>query len=364
MKPELQRFETQNGARVYRIPLQVFPEMWGYAHLVIAGDVRALVDVGSGFDQSNQQLETGLQRVRSEHGEAADWGELTHILISHGHIDHFGGLTFVRQRSPAPLGIHELDRRVLTGWEARVATMAGRLRAYFEQAGTAQQETGELLDFYLLGKQLFSATAVDFTFEAIGMRLGELEFIHVPGHSPGQVVIRCAEILLSADHVLPVISPHLAPEQLSMNTGMEHYLQSLRRTERLAGEVQLVLGGHEQPFTDLAGRIEEIRELYRRRLDKVLELLERPRTIVDLAQPMFGETAGYHRLLALEEAGAYVEYLQQRGYLAFEELEPPEPGAAPVRRYRRSNQQEFTMPRLLDHSIGTDQLSGSAATGG
>jgi len=33
---------------------------------------------------------------------------LTHILITHGHIDHFGGLSYVRPLTPANVGIHEL----------------------------------------------------------------------------------------------------------------------------------------------------------------------------------------------------------------------------------------------------------------
>lgn len=331
----MEAFISRSGARIYRIPLQLFPELWGYAHLVVAGEIRALVDVGSGFGDSNRELEHGLDRVRSEYGESIDWGNLTHILITHGHIDHFGGLNFVRERCAAPIGVHELDLRVLTGYEERVATMAGRLRQYLVEAGVEPQERQDLLEMYLLGKQLFSSTAVDFSFEAAGMRLGALAFAHVPGHAAGQVTIRCGEILLSADHILPVTSPHLAPERLSLNTGMSHYLDSLRQTWRMGDRIQLVLGGHEQAFSDLDGRIGEIWSLYRTRLGRVLELLDRPLTIVELAEQMFGETAGYHRLLALEEAGAYVEYLQQRGYLAIDDLEQLERGTPAPWRYRR-----------------------------
>lgn len=340
---ELQAFVTQNGARIYRLPLQLFPELWGYAHLVLAGPVRALVDVGSGFGDSNQQLEEGLARVRSEHGEQIDWDDLTHILITHGHIDHFGGLHYVRQRSPAPIGVHELDLRVLTGYEERVATMAGRLRQYFIEAGAPDSERQDLLDLYLLGKQLFRSIPVEFTFEAAGMRIGPLQLTHVPGHAAGQVTLRCDGVLLSADHVLPVTSPHLAPERLSLNTGMGHYLESVRQTWRAARPIRLVLGGHEAPFSDLAGRIGEIWGLYQTRLGRVLELLDEPRTIYDLAERLFGATAGYHRLLALEEAGAYVEYLQQRGYLAVDDLEQLERGTAAPLRYRRVSELGLTL---------------------
>jgi glyoxylase-like metal-dependent hydrolase (beta-lactamase superfamily II) len=351
MKPKLQAFISRTGARIYRIPLHLFPELWGYAHLVVAGDVVALVDVGSGFGESNQQLEDGFQRVRTEYGESITWRDVTHILITHAHIDHFGGLHYVRERSSAPIGVHKLDLRVLTGYEQRVATVAGRLKQYFTEAGVAEDESQDLLDLYLLGKQLFSSMAVDFNFEAAGMSIGPLEFTHVPGHAPGQVIIQINEILLSADHILPEISPHIAPERLTLNTGLGHYLESLMRTRPLSEQVRLVLGGHQRPFSDLAYRIDEIWELYRERLDRVLGLLSQARTIAELSDLIFGETAGYHRLLAIEEAGAYVEYLHQRGYLQSDDHKQQTGGQAVATRFRRAADESLSIPRALDMAV-------------
>jgi glyoxylase-like metal-dependent hydrolase (beta-lactamase superfamily II) len=348
MKPRLEAFIARSGARIYRIPLHLFPELWGFAHLVVSDEVVALVDVGSGFGESNQQLEDGFQRVRTEYGEPIDWTDVTHILITHAHIDHFGGLHYVRERTSAPIGVHELDQRVLTRYEERVATAARRLGAFFSETGITEDETQDLLDLYLLGKQLFSSTEVDFTFEAAGMRIGALEFTHVPGHAPGQIVIRIGEILLAADHILPEISPHIAPERLTLNTGLGHYLESLMRTRPMAEQIRLVLGGHQRPFADLAGRIDEIWELYRERLDRVLSILDQGQTVAEISDQIFGETAGYHRLLALEEAGAYVEYLHQRGYLKTEAATAQDGRKPPAIRYQRAVEVAHTIPHALD----------------
>ena len=69
MEPAVQRFETDHGARVYRIPMEVFPGFGGFAHLVMADGFRALVDCGSGLDASNEGLERGLSAVREAYGE-------------------------------------------------------------------------------------------------------------------------------------------------------------------------------------------------------------------------------------------------------------------------------------------------------
>lgn len=331
-------FRSSGGTRVYRIPLDLFPELSGFAHLVVANGFVALVDAGSGFGDSNEHLEAGLAEVRSNHGESINWSDLTHILITHGHIDHFGGLHYVRQRSAAPLGIHELDRRVLSRYEERVAIVAQRLSVYLREAGVAPDEHDDLMQLYLLNKQLFRSIPVDFTYEAQGMQIGPLQAVHVPGHTPGHVVFLLDDLLLSGDHILPRISPHLAPERLTLHTGLTHYLDALELLRPLSSQVRLVLGGHEQAFQDLQLRIDEIRELYRQRLERTLQLANRSATLAELAGGHFGVTRGYHRLLALEEAGAYVEYLEQRGHIGLSDLAGlTDPAVIPMR-YQRVEQ--------------------------
>ncbi|MEI8167702.1 MAG: MBL fold metallo-hydrolase, partial [Chloroflexales bacterium] len=82
------RFETAGGARIYRLPMQVFPSLRAYAHLVIADDYVALIDVGSGQGESDGHLRAGFARVADEWGERVGWADLDRIVITHAHIDH------------------------------------------------------------------------------------------------------------------------------------------------------------------------------------------------------------------------------------------------------------------------------------
>jgi glyoxylase-like metal-dependent hydrolase (beta-lactamase superfamily II) len=179
---------------------------------------------------------------------------------------------------------------------------------------------------------------VDFTYEAQGMRLGPFEMLHVPGHCPGHVVIRLHDVLFSGDHVLDKISPHQAPERLSLWTGLGHYLESLEALRPWSREIHLTLGGHENPINDLAGRLDDIRALHMQRLQKVLDFLEaEPLTVAEVSRKLFGTVKGYNILLALEEAGAHVEYLYLRGILRIENLTEMEQGVGLVPiRYRCS----------------------------
>jgi glyoxylase-like metal-dependent hydrolase (beta-lactamase superfamily II) len=168
------------------------------------------------------------------------------------------------------------------------------------------------------------------------MRLGPFEMLHVPGHCAGHVVIRLHDVLFSGDHVLQDISPHQSPEHLTLSTGLDHYLASLKLLRSWATNIHLTLGGHRDPVSDLYGRIDAIQKLHAERLQTVLDLLEQPHTVLEVSQALFGEVHGYNALLAVEKAGAHVEYLYQRGQLGIENLEELEsiPAPAPIR-YQR-----------------------------
>lgn len=338
----VERFTTIQGSRIYRIRLDLFPSLVGYVHLIVDKDILALIDAGSGVGNSNDQLESGFEIIASEYDEPLSWNAITHVLISHGHIDHFGGLRYVQTKTDAPIGVHKLDRRVLNGYEERLTIVAHKLSEYMIEAGVSDSDSEKLMELYLLNKHLFQSVNVDFTYDEMGMQIGPMSLIHVPGHCPGQVVFKLDNILLSADHVLKDTSPHQAPEQLTHNTGLGHYLESLEKIKPLSDSIEITLGGHEDPIFDLAQRINQIEALHFERLGKVLEILRSPKSIAEATRELFPDVDGYHELLALEEAGAHVEFLEQRGYLTIVNLEDMVPGRPSPIRYQR--REEVTNP--------------------
>ncbi len=348
MKAQVEAYRTKDGARVYRLPMELFPGFWGYAHLVVAGGWTILVDAGSGFAASNDHLQEGFAVVRRECEESLAWESLSHVLVTHGHIDHFGGLAAVREWTPAPIGVHELDLRVLTNYEQRLMLVAERLERYLREAGVPEARREELMSLYLLNKQLFRSLEVDAVLQGSEGIVGPLRWLHVPGHCPGHVVFRLDDVLLVGDHLLPEISPHQSPERLTHHTGLGHYLESLGRMLRWAGDIRLALGGHQGPIHDVPSRVEAIRRMHAERLARVLELLEVPRTVADVAEALFPGAGGYHALLAVQEAGAHVEYLEQRGHLVIDNLDELRRGDAAAIRYRRRSLAMPAPSLLLD----------------
>ena len=94
-----------------------------------------------------------------------DGGPLRAILLTHAHLDHLEGVAELAERCPAPIHLHPSDRPLYDAAPQQAAMFGHQVR------------TPPPPDAELLGGTTF--------------RLGEcdLEVRHVPGHSPGHVLL-------------------------------------------------------------------------------------------------------------------------------------------------------------------------------
>lgn len=328
------RYETERGAWIYCITAQVFPMLAGNIYLLVDGAYTALIDTGSGLGQSTEHVRRGLDQIRDEWGERVGWADLARIVITHAHVDHYGGLGGIRELTSAPVAVHELDRRVLTNHEERLALTSRALSAFLWRAGVSESSHASLMGMYGWSKGLFKSTEVETVLRDGDLLDDRLLVRHTPGHCPGQVCLQFGDVLLSADHVLPHTSPHMAPESITLSTGLGHYLESLRAIAAVPG-IRLALGGHEGPIHDLYGRVAQIEASHQRKLARVFEACAEPHTINELSKLLYPSVGSYDILLALEEVGAHVEYLDQRGELAIANLDEVAGDERAAPRYHR-----------------------------
>lgn len=321
------KFETSSGAKIHRIPLEAFPNFRAYVYLVQKDDTCVLIDCGSGMETSHANLLDGLQQAGLQPSQ------LTHILLTHAHIDHYGGLSQLKPITQAKIGVHELDLQTVSYHEARLALIGHRLASFLAGAGLNEETRDQLLSIYRFTKAIYHSVPVDFTYEAVDMRVGPFELIHLPGHCPGHVAIRLEDVIFCGDMVVEGVTPHLSPESINPYSGLDHYLESLVRFQHWAKDARLILSGHDDVITDLSERIEATRQNLTRRMSKALEALDKPLTIAEISQAVYGETGGYNALLIIEKTGAYVEHLYEHGIIAI--TNPDELQQGMPARYRR-----------------------------
>jgi glyoxylase-like metal-dependent hydrolase (beta-lactamase superfamily II) len=321
------QFETSSGAKIHRIPLEVFPNFRAYVYLVEKDEYCVLIDCGSGLETSHVNLLSGLRQAGFQPSQ------LTHVLLTHAHIDHYGGLSQLKPITQAKFGVHELDLQTVSYHEGSLALIGRRLATFLADSGLAEETRDQLLSIYRFTKAIYHSVPVDFTYEAVDMRVGPFELIHLPGHCPGHVAIRLEDVIFCGDMVVEGVTPHLSPESITPYGGLDRYLESLVRFQRWAKAARLIFNGHDDVITDLSERIEATRQNLVRRMSRALSALNEPLTIAEISKAVYGETGGYNALLIVEKTGVYVEYFYEHGMIEITNPDDLEQGAPA--RYRR-----------------------------
>ncbi len=327
---------ASNWAVIYRVPLEVFPAYYAHAFVLLAGEHKILVDTGSGLPSSNRDLLAGFTAIGDQFGTSIRVDDLTLIVITHGHIDHVGGTDWIRKlASDAQIAIHELDCTSLTNPHERTRIAHQRMGNFLRQAGVPENKRQQLLALYVIGKPDLTPIAVDVILRDGDTLADCMEVIHVPGHAPGLIMLRVGDTLLTSDHILPKTSVALSPESIFPYTGVGHYLDSLLKASHLEG-IQVALGGHEEMIPDYADAVIRTTELSSLKIKRILDRCAEPRTVYQLASDAYGVMDGYTELLMVEQVGARVEYLSQRGQLAIENLDEVLADNDQPRLYRQS----------------------------
>ena len=309
VQPSFASFESSGGVRFHRIPVEAFPGFWAYTYLVHHDANHYLIDCGSGTESSHADLLNGLEQA------GLHPSDLTHMLLTHAHIDHYGGLSKLQPLTDAKIGCHELDVQTVAYHEARLALTSRRLASFLAETGLAKEEADSLLNIYRYTKAIYKSVPVNFTYEAMDTRVGPFEIIHLPGHCPGHIAIRLDDIIFCGDMVVEGVTPHLSPESMSPYNGLDHYLQSLDCFQHWSKDARLILNGHDNVITDLPTKIKTTHRNLIRRMSKAINALSEPLTVAEVCVAVYGKTGGYQQLLVIEKTGAYIECLYEHGLI-------------------------------------------------
>lgn len=148
--------------------------------------------------------------------------------------------------------------------------------------------------------------------------------VHTPGHTHDHLCLFDPETgtLLSGDHVLPNITPHISG-LTGHGDPLTLFFDSLDKVGRFAHDISIALPAHGTPFTNVGERVASIKEHHAERLQKLRDTsasLGRPATVMEFSTHLFSPRA--QGSMADSEAFAHLEHLRLLG--DFERIESGE----------------------------------------
>lgn len=277
------------------------------AWLIETAEGCVLVDSGMQTQSSWKALERGL--LASGHA----WGDVRWLVVTHMHPDHVGLAGRVREASGARIAMHVKDADLLDEF-SRPGRPEHWNRVALELAGSPQEMLGPVNAAFGLLTVSFPRTAPDMLLTG-GETIAGLEILWTPGHSPGHICLydREKRLLFGGDHLLESVSPNIS--WLPDANPLSEYLDSLR--ELLKAEIELVLPGHGEPFTEARACIEKTLAHHKQRCAQILEILRQEKNSAHkISQQLWKrELDPIEYRFAIFEVLAHLIYLESRGEL-------------------------------------------------
>jgi glyoxylase-like metal-dependent hydrolase (beta-lactamase superfamily II) len=310
---------------IYRMPLPLPVPTLSHinTYLVRGAEGCLLVDTGWNTPESFDSLKEQLAELGIE------GREISQIVITHAHPDHYGLSGRLKELFGATLYFHHLEKDFIETRYVNMEELIQELGQWLQRNGVPPEQLAELQKASLPMLKFVTPTMPDTTLyggETITCGDFSFEVMPTPGHAPGHICLYepGKKILFSGDHILPTITPHVGLHPQSGANPLGDYLDSLERLKKL--EVELVLPGHEQPFTEFRERIEGISLHHRLRNAEILAALgSDAKTAFELTTGITWlhdvNGVGWHKLdswdkrMAILETLAHLEAMRAKGEL-------------------------------------------------
>ncbi len=273
-------------------------------------------------------IDTGLKAPGSlgyVHSElrkrGQDLDDIERIIITHGHMDHFGLAAGIRRAVNHPIEcfIHNEDQWQVSSENFGREMWSEEADALMAMAGLPEEQKKKVrkrfAGFREMGDPLDEVSVFEEGREFEGQGY-QLKVIHTPGHTPGSCCIyECEQkILFSGDTLIKHITPN--PLVVIKRNGLrEPGYKSLkaysRSLDRLAGlDIKYVFTGHGEYIGDLPGLISTYKRHHRERMELVWKALHnRARTPYEIIGDVIHEVPEGDMFLATSEILVHLEIL-------------------------------------------------------
>jgi glyoxylase-like metal-dependent hydrolase (beta-lactamase superfamily II) len=293
----------------------------GYSNLITAniyvlgkGPI-TLIDAGPKFPGAFDFVKEHLHKI------GFDFADIDRIIITHGHIDHFGLAKNIQEAAGKQIEfvIHSEDK-----WRISTQTLneniwgkeSQELMAMVDMPAYEVEKMKNRFSFFkVLCDPLDEVSTIEDNHEFQGNGF-HLKVIHTPGHSPGSISLYEPEkkILFSGDHIIKHITPNPLWETRKDKLkdpnyqSLIAYMDSLNKLKQL--DVRYVFPGHGEYIEDLPGIIASYTLHHRERMDLVwLALKKEVRPLFHIIDEVFAYVPDGDAFLAISEIMVHLEML-------------------------------------------------------
>jgi glyoxylase-like metal-dependent hydrolase (beta-lactamase superfamily II) len=318
---------TEVAPGILRSQLPIMLPGLGHVNCYFLEDERgvAIVDPGMPGPQSWRALVDRLKRAGFKPKDVHT------VLVTHSHPDHFGGAGRLRDTYGAEVITHRsfrtwfdskedeaLDEEEVGDVAAAPTSPFGRPMPWRADS-TFRPPLKRRLEFraFRIALKGFVRTPaptrrID---DADVIKLARRDWValHTPGHTNDHLCLFDAAngIVLTGDHVLPTITPHISGLVAGADP-LNEFFQSLQKVADLDG-VTLALPAHGHPFHDLAGRAHAIRDHHSERLDTLRAAAKElgDASVEEFSHKLFQPRSWGQ--MAESETYAHLEHLRETG---------------------------------------------------
>jgi glyoxylase-like metal-dependent hydrolase (beta-lactamase superfamily II) len=315
--PEIE--EVRPGLWSIPVPIPASPLRYTLSYLIGSGDRAGLVLVDPGWPSEETWLAliTGLARA------GARIEDVTGVVVTHVHPDHYGLADRVRRVNGAWVAMHPAER------DSMPARLQARRRQYDSDTdwllayGTPPDVAAELTIDPDSMRQFVELAEPDRLLEdgeLVPLAGRRLRAVHTPGHTPGHLCLyeETEDVLLTGDHVLPRITPNIGLIEERPDPPLAAYLRSLSRIAEF--DSAEALPAHEYRFRGLADRARALQDHHAARCQEILDVLDRlgPSGVWSISEQLtwsrgWAGVAGMMRRAALAETAAHLDHLVRLG---------------------------------------------------
>ncbi|MFC1870862.1 MBL fold metallo-hydrolase [Chloroflexota bacterium] len=279
-----------------------------------------LIDTGWNTPEVFGSLEAQLAEI------GVGFGDISQIVVTHVHPDHYGLAGRLKQFSSARVALHHLETEFIESRYINMEVLLTRMAKWLRINGVPDEELAELRTASIEMVKWVVPVLPDIVLnggETISLDSFHFQVLWTPGHSIGHIALYEPQrkLLISGDLVLPNITPNVGLHPQSVPNPLQDYLSSLNAVKKL--DVSLVLPGHEYLFTNLKQRVEQITRHHQRRNSKILKILDTtPGTAYQIARNIvwggtnsasWDELGPWDRRMAVMEAMAHLEAMRAEG---------------------------------------------------